>query len=54
MARSNGGIIGVSNKTSFGNCTVTSETSTGAVLELINVGYDRSFWKHEELKINST
>jgi len=24
----------------------------GAVLELINVGYDRSFWKHEETKIN--
>tara|TARA_R100001460_G_scaffold10511_1_gene24897 strand:+ start:44 stop:913 length:870 start_codon:yes stop_codon:yes gene_type:complete len=24
----------------------------GAVLELINIGYDRSFWKHEELKID--
>ena len=24
----------------------------GAVLELINIGYDRSFWKHEEIKIN--
>ena len=23
----------------------------GAVLELINIGYDRSFWKHEETKI---
>ncbi len=23
-----------------------------AVLELINVGYDRSFWKYEEIKIN--
>jgi len=23
-----------------------------AVLELINVGYDRSFWKHEEIKID--
>ena len=23
-----------------------------AVLELINVGYDRSFWKHEEVEIN--
>ena len=23
-----------------------------AVLELIDVGYDRSFWKHEEIKIN--
>ena len=23
-----------------------------AVLELINVGYDRSFWKHEEIEIN--
>ena len=23
-----------------------------AVLEIINVGYDRSFWKHEEIKIN--
>jgi curli production assembly/transport component CsgG len=23
-----------------------------AVLELINVGYDRSFWKHEKIKIN--
>ena len=25
----NGGILGVSNKTSFGKCTVTSKTSTG-------------------------
>ena len=24
----------------------------GAVLELINIGYDRSFWKHEETEIN--
>jgi curli production assembly/transport component CsgG len=24
----------------------------GAVLELITIGYDRGFWKHEELKIN--
>ena len=24
----------------------------GAVLELINIGYDRSFWKYEEIKIN--
>jgi len=24
----------------------------GAVLELINIGYDRSFWKHEDTKIN--
>ena len=24
----------------------------GAVLELINVGYDRGFWKHEKIKIN--
>ena len=31
MARSNGGIIGVSNKTSFGKCTVTSKTSTGCI-----------------------
>ena len=23
-----------------------------AVLEIINVGYDRSFWKHEEIEIN--
>ena len=23
-----------------------------AVLKIINVGYDRSFWKHEEIKIN--
>ena len=29
MARSNGGIIGKINKTSFGKCTVTSKTSTG-------------------------
>ena len=29
-----------------------SKAIEGAVLELINVGYDRSFWKHEELKIN--
>ena len=27
MARSNGGIIGKTNKTSFGKCTVTSKTS---------------------------
>ena len=31
MAKSNGGIIGKSNKTSFGKCTVTSKTSTGAI-----------------------
>ena len=24
----------------------------GAVLELINIGYDRSFWKHEDTEIN--
>ena len=24
----------------------------GAVLELINIGYDRSFWKHEDTKID--
>jgi len=29
-----------------------SKAIEGAVLELINVGYDRSFWKHGELKIN--
>ena len=29
MARSNGGIIGKVNKTSFGKCTVTVHTSTG-------------------------
>lgn len=29
-----------------------SKAIEGAVLELINVGYDRSFWKHEELKID--
>ena len=29
MARTNGGIIGKVNKTSFGKCTVTSKTSTG-------------------------
>jgi len=29
-----------------------SKAIEGAVLELINVGYDRGFWKHEELKIN--
>ena len=27
----NGGILGVSNKTSFGKCTVTSKTSSGNV-----------------------
>ena len=27
----NGGVIGVSNKTSFGKCTVTSKTSTGTI-----------------------
>ena len=31
MARSNGGIIGKSNKASFGKCTVTSKTSTGSI-----------------------
>ena len=31
MARTNGGIIGVSNKTSFGKCTVTSKTSSGDI-----------------------
>ena len=25
-----------------------------AVLEIINVGYDRSFWKHEEIKIDES
>jgi hypothetical protein len=24
----------------------------GAVLELITIGYDRGFWKHDEIKIN--
>ena len=31
MARTNGGIIGKRNASSFGKCTVTSKTSTGAV-----------------------
>jgi len=31
MAGTNGGIIGVSNKASFGKCTTTSKTSTGTV-----------------------
>jgi len=31
MARSNGGIIGVSNKASFGKCTVTTKTSSGTI-----------------------
>ena len=31
MARSNGGIIGKTNKTSFGKCTVTSKTSSGCI-----------------------
>ena len=31
MARTNGGIIGKSNKTSFGKCTVTTKTSSGSV-----------------------
>jgi len=31
MARTNGGIIGKTNKTSFGKCTVTTQTSTGCV-----------------------
>ena len=31
MARSNGGIIGKTNKTSFGKCTVTSKTSSGCL-----------------------
>jgi hypothetical protein len=29
MARGNGGIIGKTNQTSFGKCTVTSKTSSG-------------------------
>ena len=29
MARTNGGLIGKRNVTSFGKCTVTSHTSTG-------------------------
>ena len=29
MARLNGGIIGVNNRTSFGKCKVTSKTSSG-------------------------
>ena len=29
MARTNGGIIGKTNKSSFGKCTVTSKTSSG-------------------------
>ena len=31
MARTNGGIIGKTNKTSFGKCTVTTQTSTGCL-----------------------
>ena len=31
MARSNGGIIGKINKSSFGKCKVTSKTSTGTI-----------------------
>ena len=31
MARTNGGIIGVSNNTSFGKCTVTTKTSSGDI-----------------------
>ena len=31
MARTNGGIVGRINVTSFGKCTVTSKTSSGAV-----------------------
>ena len=31
MARTNGGIIGVSNKASYGNCTVTIKTSSGDI-----------------------
>ena len=30
MARSNGGIIGTSNQTSFGKCTVTTTIATGS------------------------
>ena len=29
-----------------------SKAIESAVLEIINVGYDRSFWKHEEIKID--
>jgi hypothetical protein len=32
MARSNGGIIGTSNQSSFGKCTVTSTIATGSDL----------------------
>jgi hypothetical protein len=31
MARTNGGIIGKTNKTSFGKCTVTVKTSSGNI-----------------------
>jgi hypothetical protein len=31
MAKSNGGIIGALNPTSFGKCTVTSQTSSGTL-----------------------
>ena len=31
MARGNGGIIGKTNQTSFGKCTVTTKTSTGCL-----------------------
>ena len=31
MPRQNGGIIGKSNKSSFGKCTVTIKTSNGAI-----------------------
>ena len=31
MASPNGGIIGVLNPTSFGKCTVTSQTSSGTL-----------------------
>ena len=31
MARTNGGIIGKTNKTSFGKCTVTTKTSSGSL-----------------------
>ena len=31
MARGNGGIIGKTNQTSFGKCTVTTKTSSGSI-----------------------
>jgi hypothetical protein len=49
MAKSNGGIIGALNPTSFGKCTVTSQTSSGTLTtqpgtRLVSYAVSSSWW----------